>query len=173
MPTKEQWKNAYATIGEMVLLYTALDHQLNHIIIEVMYLSTSPMLETIVATLDPRQKIEILKSRAAHLRQPNWKKAVKAHADQLERVAKIRNAVCHTPLVPNKKGDGFEFAPQAATKLLKSMTVRSKDDYSITRLTLDDVQEAKTLAIKALGSGEDILANFAMLRSALEEKAGA
>jgi hypothetical protein len=75
-------------------------------------------------------------------------------------------------LVPNKKGDGFEFATTAATKLLRSMTVRSKDDYSVDRVTLDRVKEVKTLAEKALGGGEDILANFAKLRSALSEKAG-
>jgi argininosuccinate lyase len=97
MPTKEQWKEAYADVGELVLLYTALDHQLNHIIIEVMHLSSTAMLEAVVATLDPRQKIEMLKSRAAHIKQQDWKKAVKTHADRLERVAKIRNAVCHTP----------------------------------------------------------------------------
>jgi hypothetical protein len=170
MPTKEQWKDAYAAVGELVLLYTALDHQLNHVTIAVMQLSQSPMLEAVVATLDPRQKIEMLKSRAAHTRQPDWKKAVKTHADRLERVAKVRNAACHTPLVPNKKGDGFEFAPAAATKLLKSMTIRSKDDYSVDRLTMDQLQEAKILAEKALGGGEDILTNFAKVRSALEEK---
>jgi hypothetical protein len=55
MPVKEgKWKDACATVGELVLLYTALDHQLNHIIIEVMHLAPSPMLETVVATLDPR-----------------------------------------------------------------------------------------------------------------------
>jgi hypothetical protein len=172
MPTKEQWKNAYATVGELVLLHTALDHQLNHIIIEVMHLSQSPMLEAVVATLDPRQKIEMLKSRAAHIRQPDWKKAVKTHADRLERVAKIRNAVCHTPMVPSTKVDGFEFAPAAATKLLKSMTVRSKHDFSVERLTLEHLEQAKLLAMKALGSGEDILVNFAKARSALEEKRG-
>jgi hypothetical protein len=49
-------------------------------------------LEAVVATLDPRQKIEMLKSRAAHVRQPDWKKAIKAHADRLERVAKATSS---------------------------------------------------------------------------------
>ena len=175
MPVKEgKWKDACATVGEVVLLYTALDHQLNHIIIEVMHLAPSPMLETVVATLDPRQKIEMLKSRADHIRQQGWKKAVKTHADRLERVAKIRNAVCHTPMVPNKKGDGFEFAPAvAAAKLLKDVMFRSKDDYSIEGLTLDHVQKAKTLAMKALGGGEDILTKFAKARAVLEKKRAA
>ena len=72
MPVEEgKWKDACASVGELVLLYTALDHQLNRIIIEVMQ---APMLEAVVATLDPRQKIEMLKSRVGHVRQPDWKK---------------------------------------------------------------------------------------------------
>jgi hypothetical protein len=60
MPVKEgKWKDACATVGELVLLHTALDHQLNIIIIEVMHLTPSPMLEPVVSTLDPRQKIEM------------------------------------------------------------------------------------------------------------------
>jgi hypothetical protein len=172
MPVKEgRWKDACAVVGELVLLYTSLDHQLNHIIIEVMHLAPSPLLETVVATLDPRQKIEMLKSRAGHLRQPDWKKAIKTHADRLDRVAKIRNAACHTPMIPSKKGEGFEFAPAAASKLLKSMTVRSKDDYAVDRLTMVQMHEAVGLAEKALARGEDILMNFAKVRSALTAKA--
>jgi hypothetical protein len=57
MQVKEgKWKDAFANVGELVLLYTALDHQLNLIVIEVMYLAPAPMLEAVVATLDPRQK---------------------------------------------------------------------------------------------------------------------
>jgi hypothetical protein len=52
----------------------------------------------------------------------------------------------------------FEFAPAAASTLLKSMTVRSKDNYTVDRLTLERVQDAITLAEKALGGGEQILA---------------
>ena len=174
MPVKEgKWKDACSTVGELVLLYTALDDQLNLIIIEVMHLASSPMLEAVVATLDPRQKVEMLKSRAGHVRQPDWRKAIKTHADRIERVAKFRNAACHTPLVPSKKGDGFEFAPAAASKLLKSMTVRSKDDYDVDRFTLQQLDEAIALAEKALGGGEDILTNFAKVRAALNCTHGA
>jgi hypothetical protein len=112
----------------------------------------------------------MLKSRVAHIRQADWKKAIKTHADRLERVAKVRNAVCHTPMIPSKKDDGFEFAAAATTKLLKSLTVRSKDDYSVDRLTLERLHETVTVAEKALGGGEEILINFAKVRSALSEK---
>lgn len=171
MPVAEgKWKDACSTVGELVLLYNALDHQLNHIIIDVMHLEQSPMLEAVVATIDPRQKIEMLRNRAEHIRQSDWKKAFKTHADRVDRIAKIRNAACHTPMVPRKKGDGFEFAPVAASKLLKSMTVKNKDDYEVDRLTLDRLHETIALAEKALGGGEDILRNFAKVRAALEAK---
>jgi hypothetical protein len=174
MPVKEgKWKDACASVGELVLLYSALDHQLNLIIIEVMYLAPAPMLEAVVATLDPRQKIEMLKSRAGHIRQPDWKKAIKTHADRLGRVAKMRNAACHTPMVQGKTDGRFEFAAAAATKLLKSMTVRDKDDYTVDRLTLEHVQDAIALAEKALGDGQQILVSFAKIRSALDAKRSA
>jgi hypothetical protein len=172
MPVAEgKWKDACAAVGELALLYTALDHQLNRIIIEieVMHLEISPMLESVVATLDARQKIEMLKSRAGHVEKADVKKALKTHADRLERVSRMRNAACHTPLVP--KGDGgLEFAPAAASKLLKSMTVRSRDDYTVERLTLERVLEVIPLAEKALGGGEDILSYYAKVRAAISRK---
>lgn len=158
-----EWKDACAVVGEITLLYTALDHQLNQITIEVMHLVHSPMLETVVATLDSRQKIEILKSRSGHIKQPDWRKALKTHADRLERVARVRNAVCHTPLIPSKK-NGFEFAPSAASKLLKSITI-AEQSYTIERLTLERARETIELAEKALGGGQTILENFTKLRS--------
>ncbi|MBB4258065.1 hypothetical protein [Bradyrhizobium sp. CIR3A] len=165
MPLEDgEWKEAAALVGELVLLYSALDHQLNLITIEVMHLAPSAMLESVVATLDPRQKIEMLKGRAAHIRQPDWKKALTTHADRLERIAKVRNAACHTPLI-SRPGGGFEFAATAASKLFKSLKVRSREDYTIDRLNLNRLREAIDLAEKALGSGEIIRTNFARIRS--------
>jgi argininosuccinate lyase len=78
--TDPKWRAACGEVGELVLLYTALDHQLNHVIIEVLNLAKSTMLETVVATLDPRQKVEMLKERAKHIRQLEWRKATQTHA---------------------------------------------------------------------------------------------
>jgi hypothetical protein len=158
------------SVGEIVLLHTALDTQLNHIVIDVMHLTHSTMLESVVATLDPRQKIEILKSRATHIKQKTWQKALKAHADRLEHVARIRNSVCHTPLVPNKMNGSLEFAPSAATKILKSMTIVDAKNYRIDRMTIDRAREVIPLAERALGGGEQIRSNFAKIRSEMERK---
>ena len=171
MPVKEgKWKDACACVGELVLLYTALDHQLNSIIIEVMHLAPAPMLESVIATLDPRQKIEMLKSRAGHIKQQDWRKALKTHADRLERVAKTRNAACHTPMISSKTSERFEFATAAASKLMKSLTIKSNDDYRVERVSLERVQEAILLAESALGAGEMIILNFANLRTAFDAR---
>jgi hypothetical protein len=154
-----------------VLLYSGLDHQLNLIIIEVTHLAQSPMLEAVVATLDPRQKIEILKARAEHVRQPDWKKALKTHADRLERVAKVRNTACHVPLIPNKATGELEFAAAAASKLLKGMKIKASDDYTVDRPSLQRVKEVIEIGGKALAGGEDILMNFAKARAAIEARA--
>ncbi len=165
-----EWKDACAVVGEVTLLYTALDHQLNHIVIDVMHLVHSPMLESVVATLDARQKIEILKARGKQIRELGWKKAVLTHADRLERVARIRNAVCHTPLIPVQGKRGFEFAPAAASKILKSVTIIDKN-YTIDRLTLERAREVIPLAEKALGGGEELRTNLAKVRQALVDRA--
>jgi hypothetical protein len=73
-------------------------------------------------------------------------------------------------MIPSKADGRFEYAATAATKLLKSMTVRTKDDYTIDRLTLERVQEAIALAEKALGDGEQILLSFARVRTAFDAK---
>jgi DNA-binding XRE family transcriptional regulator len=70
----ERFRAAYAVVGELVLLTTALDHQLNHILIQVLHLADSPMLEAVIATLDINRKIEMLKARAKHISSATWKK---------------------------------------------------------------------------------------------------
>jgi hypothetical protein len=164
--TDPKWRAARGEVGELVLLYTALDHQLNHVIIEVLNLAKSTMLETVVATLDPRQKVEMLKERAKHIRQLEWRKATQTHADRLERVAKARNAACHTVLI--SKGEGFEFAPAAASKLLKS--IKPQTAFTFDRLTLRTVTDAINLAEKALGGGENLITNFQKLNARLQER---
>jgi hypothetical protein len=128
------------------------------------------MLESIVATLDPRQKIEILKSRASHVRQKDWQKPLKTHADRLERVARIRNVVCHTPLIRNKKTGKLEFAPVATSKILKSLRISDDRTFTYDRLSLDQVKDIIPVAERALGGGEDILSHFKKVRAALATK---
>lgn len=54
-------------MGELVLIANALDYQLNHVLIEILHLTDSPMLEAVVATLVTVNKIEMLKERSKHI----------------------------------------------------------------------------------------------------------
>ena len=58
------YSELYAVVGELVMIANAVDHLLNQLVIEALHLEKSPMLESVLATLDPRQKIEMLKGRA-------------------------------------------------------------------------------------------------------------
>jgi transcriptional regulator with XRE-family HTH domain len=148
---------SYGIVGELVLLATALDHQLNHVLIQVLHLSESPMLEAVVATLDTVRKIEMLKERSKYIAQSNWQKPVLVYVDKLERVSKWRNIACHTPLIPDEK-HGAVFAPTAAAKLLKSLQLGK--DPGGKRIPVADLKSAITLAESALGDGLNLIENF-------------
>jgi hypothetical protein len=57
----------YAVVGELVMVANAIDHLLSNVLITVLSLETSPLLEPVIATLDPSRKIEMLKNRAKHI----------------------------------------------------------------------------------------------------------
>jgi hypothetical protein len=151
-----EWKEAYAVIGEVVLLATALDHQLNHVAIEVLHLIKSPLLEPVVATLDCSRKIEIVRGRIKHIPKQEWRKIVESYVGAIERILKVRNLVCHAPLV--KTDDGFKFAPWAANKIWKSLDV--ENPKRVRGASWREVVEGISLAERTLAEGEVVLVNF-------------
>jgi len=142
-----------------------LDYQLTGVVIEVMHLEESPMLETVVATLDSRQKIEMVKARARKLTSPDWQKALLDYVDKIERTNRVRNTAAHTALLPKKDGDGFEFAPAQASKILKSMKISGRE-YDLQRVSIEDIKNAVPTAEQALGDGQVLMENFSRLRAA-------
>jgi len=160
-----KWKDACANIGEIVLLSTALDYQLTGLVVEVMHLDHSPMLETVVASLDGRQKIEMIKARARKLTAQDWKKALLDYAEKVEKTNRVRNTAAHTALLPTKDGMGFEFAPAQASKILKSLMITGRE-YDLQRVSLEDVINAVPTAEQALGDGQALMENFPRLRQA-------
>jgi hypothetical protein len=114
----------YAVVGELVMIANAIDHLLNNALIEVLNLEPSPLLEPVIATLEPARKIEILKSRAKHINNPDWKKASQAFCAKAESVYRQRNIVCHTPAFP--EGDTWKFKPVAAAKLLNKLDLETR-----------------------------------------------
>jgi DNA-binding XRE family transcriptional regulator len=164
-----RFRDAYGVVGELVLLATALDHQLNHVLIQVLHLSESPMLEAVVATLDTVRKLEMLKERTKYIAQSNWQKPVLAYVDKLERVSKWRNIACHTPLIPDKK-QGAVFAPTAAAKLLKSLQLGKGPVAK--RVPIADLKPTITLAESALGDGLNLIENFEKVNAERKRRFG-
>jgi transcriptional regulator with XRE-family HTH domain len=152
-----KFRAAYGVVGELVLITNALDHQINHVLIQILHLADSPMLETVVATLDMSRKLEMLKERSKHIAQANWRKPVLSYVDKLERVSKWRNIACHTPLIPDEKY-GAVFAPAAAAKLLKSLQLGKEPTTK--RTPIAELKSAISLAESALGDGQNIIQNF-------------
>src|ERR1051325_1664142 len=157
-----RFRAAYASVGELVLIATALDHQLNHVLMAALSLTKSPMLEPVVATLDTARKVEMLKARAKHIGHADWSKPVLSYLDKVERVAKWRNIACHTALIPDQDY-GAVFAPAAAAKLLKGLQLTEKT--STQRIPVAELEQAIKVGESALGAGQDIIENFQRLNT--------
>jgi hypothetical protein len=152
-----QFRASYAIVGELVLIANALDYQLNHVLIEILHLTDSPMLEAVVATLVTANKIEMLKERSKHIAQPNWRKSVTSYLEKLERVFSWRDIACHTALIPDSK-HGAVFAPVAAATLLKSIQIA--EQRTATRIPVAELKSVITLGESALGDGQNLVENF-------------
>ena len=90
-----EMKQFCAAIGELILWANLLDRQLNGALIAMMALPQRAMIEPIVAQLNPRQKTDLLKSRAKKLRRPDWKNGVIKWIERVEKVNAKRNVVAH------------------------------------------------------------------------------
>jgi transcriptional regulator with XRE-family HTH domain len=150
------FRASYAIVGEIVLLTSALDHQLNHILIQALHLTEGPMLETVIATLDMVRKIEMLKERSRHISQQNWKKPLLSYVDKLERVSKWRNIACHTVLIPDDK-HGAVFVPTAAARLMKQLQL---DRPIAQRTAVTELKPAIRLGESALFDGTVLIQNL-------------
>jgi transcriptional regulator with XRE-family HTH domain len=157
-----RFRSAYGVVGELVLLANALDHQLNHVLIQILHLVESPMLEAVIATLDTVRKIEMLKERSKFIAQSRWQKPLVAYIDKLERIWKWRNIACHTPLIPDDK-HGAAFVPTAAAKLLKTLQL-GKDPVA-KRVPYGELKSAITLGESALADGLALIENFRKLNA--------
>jgi hypothetical protein len=145
-----------------VLLTTALDHQLNHILIQVLHLAESPLLEAVVATLDMNRKTEMLKARAKHILNSTWQKALQTHLDKLEQISSWRNIACHTALIPDEE-HGAVFVPTAAAKLLKNLQLG--ENPTSKKIPIAEFAAKIRLAESALFEGQVLIHNFERLNA--------
>jgi hypothetical protein len=151
----ENHKDTYAIVGELVLISSALDTLLNQVIVEVLNLGSAPLILPVVATLDPVRKMEILKERASHIRNADWKKGVTRFVDKVESVFKHRNSACHTPAV--LEGRTWTLKPIAAAKMLKKLDIEQK---KLKHFSFDDLRTAIRTGESALGLGVNLVDNF-------------
>jgi transcriptional regulator with XRE-family HTH domain len=148
---------AFDVVGGLVHITTTLDCQLSHVMIQALHLTESPMLESVVATLDMARKIEMLRARAKHISNSTWRKPLLAYLDQVERVSKWRNIACHWPLIPDDD-DGAVFVPTAAARLLKAMTIGEHpktERYPISIFVTESDRGKATFS-----AGQNILENY-------------
>jgi hypothetical protein len=146
---------AFAVVGELVMISSAIDHLLNNVLIAVLDLGTASLLEPVVATLDPARKVEILKERAAHITATDWKKGITKFCDKVESVFRQRNIACHTP--PVLEAGIWTFKPVAAAKLLKKLDLAAK---KVKPVHLADFEAAIKIGEDALGAGVQLIENF-------------
>jgi hypothetical protein len=161
-------KETYAIVGELVLLASAVDSLLNEVIIVTLELDVSPMITPIVATFDPKRKIEILKARAVHIRQPDWKRGLTGFLTKAESVFKYRNIACHTP--PVLENGRWAIKPIDAAKVLKRLDI---EHATVTRFSISELQTAISTAEAALGSGSNVVENFKRVNAEKRRKAAA
>jgi hypothetical protein len=154
-PRPKPHRDSFAIVGELVLLSNALDYLLADVLIEVLSLTRSPLLMPVIMTLDPARKIEILKARAKHIAQPDWKKGVSSFVDKAERVFKYRNIACHTQPILNR--GKWTLQPFAAAKVLKDIDLQTRH---IQPTSFDTLKTVIATAEAALGSGVNLIENW-------------
>jgi hypothetical protein len=170
VPTTEpEWRIAFSHLGEIVQLASMLDHQLSHVVIEVLHLTKSPMLEPVVATLEASRKLEILKGRLKHIKPADWRKAIQTYVDLVERVNKLRNIACHSQML--REGGKFVFSTSQAAKLFKGLKLQGVP--TVERISLDSVVHAIGLAEKAFGTGQNLIENFQRVQAELDRRSKA
>jgi hypothetical protein len=166
---KQRVKENYAVVGELVLMSTGLDFLLNRVLMAVLDLGTSHMIEPVVATLDPTRKLEILKERAAHIANADWKKGVTKFCDKVESVFRQRNIACHTPPIFDD-GGSLTFKAVAAAKLFKTLDLSTKTARAF---PLNDFRTAIKTGEAALGAGLNLIENFDRFNAEVKRRAAA
>ena len=141
-------------VGELVLWASAIDAQLTKAVIWACSLTETPMLEPIVAELDARAKVDILRARSKHIKTPTWSKGITRWVNKAEKVNGYRNTVAHHQVAVS---DGKLILHSAqARKLLK----RIRGLKPAPAKTVDDINQWVEAARGAYEQGQNVLANL-------------
>ena len=148
----------YQAVGQLVLMASALDHQLSRICIAVFGLVETPFLEPVVGSLDSSRKVDMLKAYAQKLKPSDWKGAIRKHAEAVERLNQQRNRAAHSSMIIEH--GRASLTSSAASKLLRSLDL---ERGTASRLRIADLFAAIASGEKALGSGETLIENLQRL----------
>lgn len=154
---------AYATIGELVLMASALDERLNNVVRVVLSLPKAALMEPTIGSIDSSRKVEILRNYAAHITSKDWKSGLKKLCDQVEKVNKARNIACHSAL--RFEGGSPVLINVSAGKLLKNL---HSNQTPITSL-----EGAIRVGEEALAYSATVIENFERVEAKLAEKRAA
>jgi len=167
--TEQDNREMYSTVGELVLLASAIDTQLNTVLIELFSLGNAVLLEPVIATLDPSRKIEMIKAREGFISINNngkkWKDALKQYVKGVEKIQKARNTVCHTPA--SIENGTWILRPVQFSKLAKTIDIKSKSSYPI---SLDSLKDSIKIGEQTLGDGIVLVENLKRFNVALVSK---
>ena len=151
---------AFAVIGELVLMASALDERLNEVVRVVCSLPPAAFMEPIIGSVDSSRKIEILRNYAGHITASEWEMGLKRLCDQVEKVNKARNTACHSAL---RFEDGSAILINiSAGKLLKNL---HKNKTKIL-----DLKTAIRTGEEALAYSAVVVENFTAVEAKLMEK---
>jgi hypothetical protein len=159
-------RETFAVVGELVMLASALDWQLNRILMVVLDLGESLFIEPVVATLDASRKIEILKARVGKMTKNDFRKHLSKYLDQVEAVFKQRNIASHTP--PVLENGVWTFKPVAAAKFLKKIELKEK---KVAPARIEDFRTAIKTGEGALGAGVNLEDNFSRMNAEKKRRA--
>ncbi len=152
--TEAEMKAFCECVGELVIWASVLDGQLTKAVIRAFTLTETPLLEPVIAEIDARAKIEMLRARTKHIDSTLWSKGIKGWADKIDKVNKYRNTVAHHQVV-EEDGKLILYSTQA-TKLLK----RIKDSNSVPANTVDNIREWIAAAKDVYAQGNEVLASL-------------
>lgn len=145
MPEKEQ-ADTYAIVGELVLIASALDAELNRVTAAALRLGDAPLLLPVIAAFDPPRKIEMLRARVSHFTRTSWKHALLQFLGRVETVNNYRDLACRTPTL--REGGRWMFKPTVWANLLEPLDLGAKKPTP--RAFLRDLKSATALGEHAL-----------------------